>query len=135
MEIVLNRMYCEEKIVKKKKTIDDFSLDELKVIKKYIDYYTSFRELKEDLLQRIEDKCDFAHLYQRFDTEVFESCHIFEPNELEVLKNNNIYNFQDLIDCDLDSLKGITMVIKEKLDWARNFYLFSFVDDKKQKLL
>ena len=45
-----------------------------------------------------------------------------ENSELKVIKNNNISNMQELIDCDLDSLVGIKPSLKISLDKKRRFY-------------
>ena len=54
--------------------------------------------------------------------DMFIKLQIFDPWELKVVRKNNINNLQELIDCDLDSLIGITPSIKEGLDWVRKFY-------------
>ena len=58
----------------------------------------------------------------RFNMELFEELQIFDPWEFKVIKDNHINNLQELIDCNLDSLVGITQSTKQGLDWARHFY-------------
>ena len=61
-------------------------------------------------------------LNARFTIEMFREYHMFYQDELRVLEMNGIRNLQDLIDCNLNNLVGITEVMKEKFSWARNFY-------------
>lgn len=102
----------------------NISLEELKKMATLIDVF----ENKEDFIKALEYEIQKREeernksLNARFDMQMFIKYNMFYADELNVLKMNNINNLQDLIECDLDSLIGITESIKEKLDWARNFY-------------
>lgn len=85
-------------------------------------------EGKDDLLMGIHSELKRREaeknmsLNSRFTIEMFREYNMFYLDELRVLEVNGIRNLQDLIDCDLNSLVGITEVMKEKFGWARRFY-------------
>ena len=64
--------------------------------------------------------------------EMFLRLNIFDPWELKVVQSNHISNLQELIDCNLDELVGITPSIKEGLEWVRTFYDMRSLEEKKQ---
>ena len=107
-----------------KKRLDDFSLSELEELKGILETYHSMDELLERFSTLIKEKEEEKKINPnvRFNMEMFIKLNVFDPWELDVLVRNNINNIQELIDCDLDHLEGITITIKEGLDWARKFY-------------
>lgn len=116
--------------------MNSLSLDELKKFKDVISGYDDIGELKKAVNFFIEKKEreKSTRLNVRFDMDMFIRLRIFEPSELRILKANCISNLQDLIDCDLDSLVGITPSVKEKLDWARRAYnMDSYEENSKKK--
>lgn len=108
----------------KKGLFDKFSTEQLKDI---LTLATTF-EGKDDLLMGVSSEIKKREaerkqsLNVRFTIEMFKDYNMFYPDEMRVLELNGIKNLQDLIDCDLNSMIGITESIKEKLEWARNFY-------------
>lgn len=105
-----------------KKKLNDFSLSDLYLLLDIIDDCSSTDEIRKkiiDVIKLKEDQCEFN---LRFDMDMFIKFQIFNSDELEVLRINGINNLQELIDCDLKSLKGMSQTIYEKLDWARKIY-------------
>ena len=120
--------------MKNKDLLKTFKLDDLKLFVSLIEQFDNKDELLKTLLSEIKSREDERKqsLNVRFDIEMIKRLNLFYPDELKVLEINNINNIQDLIDCDLDSLIGITESIKEKLDWARKFYDMSGLEDEKK---
>ncbi len=117
------------------KILETMKLEELKKIQEVVSQYGSMEELKHDLDTTIscreEDKRKSLNV--KFNMEMFIRLNIFDPWELDVIKSNKISNLQELIDCNLDELKGITPSVKKGLDWARKFYDMSSLEDKNSK--
>ena len=65
--------------------------------------------------------------------DMFIKLQIFDPWEFKVIRDNHISNLQELIDCNLDGLVGITPSIKQGLEWVRTFYDMSSIEEKKGK--
>ena len=119
-----------------KNDFDSFSLDELKKMKKVVDSFDDVDSLKNSLscfIDEMEKKK--SNINERFDLALMVRLQIVDPFQLKVLKNNMIHNIQELIDCDLDSLVGITPSMKKEFDWIRKIYdLRGMVEDiPKQK--
>ena len=110
------------------------NLDELIKIRKIVSQYTNMGELIHDLDITISNrkKKKKKSLNTRFDIMLMIELKILEPDEINVLLNNKIYNLQDLLDCDLDLLKGIDNSIKERLEWKRNFYNMNSLEEIKK---
>ncbi len=104
--------------------IQDMKLEDLKRMRKIVSQYGSMEELKDDLDSTIStrEKEKTESLNVRFNMDMFLRLQIFDPWELKVVQSNHISNLQELIDCDLDELVGITPSIKEGLEWVRTFY-------------
>ena len=121
--------------MKKAEGLDSFSLEELKRIKKIISSYEDIGDFRKDLsffIQEEEQKRN--NINESFDLALMERLHVVDPFQLKVLKNNSILNLQALIDCDLDSLVGITPSMKRELEWIRSFYdMRSMVEKPNQK--
>ena len=115
------------------KVLEKMSLEDLKTMQEIISQYGSMEELKHDLdttiTRREEEKTKSLNV--RFNMEMFLRLNIFDPWELKVVQSNHISNLQELIDCNLDELVGITPSIKAGLDWARKFYDMSSLEEKK----
>lgn len=115
------------------KRLDGCSLEELRKIKRIVSRYESLGELKDDLhitiTSREEEQKKSMNV--RFCGEQFYQ--IFDPWELRVVKANHIMNLQELIDCDLDHLVGITEGVKNGLEWVRKFYDFRPIEAAMQK--
>ena len=121
--------------MKKLKGIDSFTLEELKKMQEFISSYDSFERLKRDLSIQIEVMNDNRkNINERFDLALMQRLQIVDSFQLKVLQNNSIHNIQELIDCDLDSLVGITPSMKMEFEWIKRMYdLRTMVDIPKQK--
>lgn len=104
--------------------VDKLKLGELELLESVVSEYKNIGSLKGAIKERrkaLEEE-NKRSLNVRFDMEYFVKLNIFTPWEFEVIKLNNINNIQELIDCDLDSLVGITPSIKRGLEWCRQMY-------------
>ena len=120
--------------MKNKDLLKTFKLDDLKLFVSLIEQFDNKDEMLNALFSEINrrEKENKLSLNVRFDIKMIKRLNLFYPDELRVLEINKINNIQDLIDCDLDSLIGITESIKEKLEWARKFYDMSGLEDEKK---
>ena len=116
------------------KKLEDFSLEELQDMYHFLQAFQSKEEceffLKERIQKLEEDKKKSLNV--RFNMEMFIKLKIFDPSELKVVRDNHISNLQELIDCDLDHLVGITPSIKQGLLWVRTFYDMSAFEEKEK---
>ena len=81
-----------------------------------------------------EKKSDQESINTRFDMALFEKLQVFDPWEIRFLKQHHIMNLQELIDCPLESLIGMTPSLYEKFNWARHFYdLRSMVKEREKQ--
>ena len=114
--------------------LEVFSLEYLKLCLSLVESFESKDEMHNALIAEIKSREEAAKsklsLNDRFDIALMKKLNIFYPDELNVLIINNIKNLQELIDCDLYSLVGITESIKEKLNWARYFYDMRTTEEK-----
>ena len=106
----------------KKNGLEDFSLEELSLIREEISKYEDINELKESLDNMITNKDLSNDINERFNFDMFKKLNIFSPYELEVLELNKIYNIKDLIEANLSNCVGMTQELKEKFEWARTMY-------------
>ncbi len=113
--------------MKKKVSLDNFTLDELKLIKKEITTANS----KEELLERVDyiiSKKGYQmteSLNARFPVDWFniDSCHI------KLLHDNGIDTLAQLRGVeDISSLTGITEDGIEKISWAREYFNMDSVE-------
>lgn len=107
--------------------LDDLTEEELYLLGDIVFQYDDLDLLKKSVMNQINKKIDSVKydeqpLNIRFNMEMFIKLQIFDPWEFRVIKNNHINNLQELIDCNLDELKGITPDIKEGLEWVRKAY-------------
>lgn len=109
-----------------------FSLDDLKAYLSLIEVFETKDDIYNALVLEINrrEEENKVSLNKRFTIKLFKDLSMFYPDEMHVLEVNGIKNLQDLIDCDLDSMIGITISIKEKFEWARKFYDMSSTSDK-----
>lgn len=112
------------------KKLKNYSLRELKELREVFSQYGSMEEMNHDLDTIIHDREETQEksLNECFDMKFWIENHVFYPWELEILVRNNITNLQELIDCDLDQLDGITRSTKEVFEWARKFYDFTSME-------
>ncbi len=107
-----------------KQILDKFTYDELKLFEKLLLSYDDIDDLKKEVssyVEKIEEERKVS-LNVRFNMDMFVQLQIFDPWEFRVIRENNINNLQELIDCNLDDLVGITPSIKSGLEWVRDFY-------------
>ena len=104
--------------------LDRFNLEDLKEIHSFISQYSEMGELRNDLdfVISSREKEKTKSLNQKFDLDMMLKYQIFTYEALQVILANSITNLQDLIDCDLDQLEGITPSVKRELNWIRSFY-------------
>ena len=81
----------------KKNGLEDFSLEELSLIREEISKYEDINELKESLDNMITNKDLSNDVNERF-------------------------NFKDLIEANLSNCVGMTQELKEKFEWDRTMY-------------
>ena len=109
-------------------------LEELKRMERLISEYDDIDALKVDirgLIMRKEKEAS-KKLNVRFDLEMMIRLNVLDPWELNVVKSNHIANLQELIDCNLDQLVGITESIKQGLEWVRAFYDMSSMEENRK---
>lgn len=114
--------------------LEEMSTDELVQLKEYVSSFKDIDSLLGEIDCIIECRKDRGKLNIRFNMDMFIKLQIFDPSEFRVVRENHINNLQELIDCDLDSLVGITPSIKEGLTWVRSFYDMSSYDDIDKRL-
>ncbi len=104
--------------------MEKLSTEELEHFLSIVGNYDNINDLSNSLVMEISKRKEeeSKSLNVRFNMELFEELQIFDPWEFKVIKDNHINNLQELIDCNLDSLVGITQSTKQGLDWARHFY-------------
>lgn len=111
------------------KKVNKFTLEELKSIRHFASSYSDLELLLKDLDFMIQSRemDEMQNLNVRFNMDYFIQYQIFDPAEWVVIQKNHIMNLQELIDCNLDDLIGITPNVKKGLDWVRHFYDMSSV--------
>ena len=112
--------------------MNQFSLEELKKIKQLVSQYKDVEVLKHDLDITISNrkKKKKKSLNEQFDIMQMIELKILEPIEIDLLLKNHIDNLQELLECNLDSLKGMNQSIKESLEWKRHFYNMRNLEEK-----
>lgn len=115
------------------KILDKVQIEDLKTMEAIASQYGSIEELIEDLHGTIlrKEKEKKQSLNVRFNMDMLVRLKVFDPWELKVVQANHISNLQELIDCNLDHLVGITPSIRDGLDWVRHFYDMSSFEENK----
>lgn len=109
-----------------KRNLMSFSQQDLKLLKREI-LKTADVDLFINRIDRIVHekqipKEENKSLNERFNIEIFKLLDIFPPRELQIIIDNEIDNLQELLDIDLNTLRGLTDSSREYIDWARHFY-------------
>ena len=104
-----------------KKNMSDFSLSELKTIKKFVDNFDSIGDLELMMFVLICDKEKHPGLNMLYTIDMLNKQGEFSPYELEVLADNQIHNLNDLIEADLETF-NTTHEVKRHFDWVRKNY-------------
>lgn len=112
--------------------LDKLSDADLVSLREYVSSFNDIESLTREIDTLIKKrKANKSNSNIRFNMEMFIKLSIFDPSEFKVVRDNNINNLQELIDCDLDSLVGITPSIKAGLSWVRRAYdMSSFEEDE-----
>ncbi len=106
-----------------KKDINDFSLEELKLIRSYIGRFINIEAPKKALDMMISDKETEKEesLNQKFNIELMKK--VFDSELFSIIQEHEINNIQDLIDSDTDKW-NITTQRKIELEEAKSWYDF-----------
>ena len=117
--------------MKKRFGLTSLTKEELKKFYKMIDEYDDIQSLKRDVLCLLEEKnLAKKSINERFNIALMKKLQLFDSHQFHVLEQNRISNLQQLMDCDLDSLVGVTPSMKREFDWVRKFYdLRSLVEE------
>ena len=115
----------------KKNKIEDFSLDELKTIKTFIDEKEDINSLKNHIDKVIDERVNSINY--RLTIELMKKLHFFDSELFEILDNHNIKNIQDLIDSDLEEW-NLTHQRRVELEEAKVWYDFSRLEENIEKV-
>lgn len=112
--------------------LEILDISRLEELKNIVSEYDSIDSLVSSIDRIIDEKVSASKssLNVRFNMDMFIRLNIFDPSEFKVVRANNINNMQELIDCDLDSLVGITPSVKEGLLWVRSAYDMSSYEEE-----
>lgn len=115
--------------------LESLDINSLKQLREFVGGFDSIESMLSRINSRIAvlEESRKESLNVRFNMELFIKYKIFDPFEFKVIKANNINNLQELIDCNLDDLVGITPSVKEGLEWVRRAYDFSSWEDDHNK--
>lgn len=113
-----------------KKNMSDFSLSELKTIKKFVDNFDSIGDLELMMFVLICDKEKHPGLNMLYTIDMLNKQGEFSPYELEVLAENQIYNLNDLIEADLGTF-NTTHEVRRHFDWVRKNYDASNIEEER----
>lgn len=115
--------------------LDSIDINDLKKLRVLVSGYSSIDDLISSIDSRISELEEGrkTSLNVRFNMDMFIKYGVFDPSEFKVIKANHINNLQELIDCNLDDLVGITESVKMGLDWVRRAYDFSSWEDINHK--
>ena len=115
----------------KKNKIEDFSLDELKTIKTFIDEKEDINSLKNHIDKVIDERVNSINY--KLTIELMKKLHFFDSELFEILDNHNIKNIQDLIDSDLEEW-NLTHQRRIELEEAKVWYDFSRLEENIEKV-
>ena len=115
----------------KRNKIEDFSLDELKTIKTFIDEKEDINSLKNHIDKVIDERVNSINY--RLTIELMKKLHFFDSELFEILDNHNIKNIQDLIDSDLEEW-NLTHQRRVELEEAKVWYDFSRLEENIEKV-
>ena len=104
-----------------KKSMNDFSISELKTIKNFVEKFDSIGDLEVVMFALICNKEEHPSLNMLYTIDMLNKQGEFSPYELEVLADNQIDNLNDLIEADLGTFKT-TNEVRNHFDWVRKNY-------------
>ena len=118
----------------KKNNINDFSLEDLYLIRDFIetkkDINTMLLEVDSVIKEKEEKLDDMNH---KLTIELMEQLHFFDSEVFNILKSHNIKNIQDLIDSDLSSW-NLTHQRRLELEEAKVWYNFNHIEENIAKM-
>jgi len=115
----------------KKNKIEDFSLDELKLIKSFIETHNDVNTMISEVDKVIDSRINGINY--RLTIELMEELHFFDREVFDILKSHNIKNIQDLIDSDLEEW-NLTKQRRLELEEAKLWYNFDRLGENLEKI-
>ena len=89
-------------------------------------YYDDIESLEKFLFNYYFDKnCGYDGSNKTFDLVNMCRRNVITEEEMSILRKNQIYNLEDLVNCSLDNIDGLTNVMREHLSWVRRMYNMS----------
>lgn len=117
----------------KKNNISDLSLEELYLVRSFIetnkDKNTMILEV-DNIIKEKEDK--ITDMNHRLTIELMKKLHFFDSELFNILENHDIKNIQDLIDSNLNEW-DLTSQRRIELEEAKIWYDFSSTNNSKIK--
>lgn len=110
----------------KKNKIEDFSLDELKFMRSFIETHNDVNTMLSEVDKVINSRVNGINY--KLTIELMEKLHFFDSEVFSILKSHNIGNIQDLIDSDLSKWE-IEQQRKLELEEAKIWYNFDCLGD------
>ena len=105
--------------MEKKKSLEKFSIEQLETIKNIIQTTPTDEIVKmiDEIKQEREERrqASWNSLYSVDDL-------VLDYRLVQLLKANEIYNLQDLMDADVTRINGITSQDIEDIEWAKMFF-------------
>lgn len=115
----------------KKNKIEDFSLDELKLLKSFIETHNDVNTMLSEVDRIIDSRVNSVNY--RLTIELMEELHFFDREMFGILKSHNIRNIQDLIDSDLEEW-NLTQQRRLELEEAKVWYNFEHLEENIEKI-
>lgn len=103
----------------KKEKLETFSTERLEIIKRIIqttpadEISRMINEIKKE--RKEKEQTNWNELYPVDDL-------VLDYSLVQLLKNNQIYSLQDLINADVRKIKGITSQDIQDIEWAKQFF-------------
>lgn len=98
----------------KKNNKGKFSLNDLYLIRGFIETYNDIKTMKSELDEMIYEKEN--NLNSKLTIELMEKLHFFDSEMFTIIKNHDIKNMQDLLDSDLNKWKDLELYKREELE-------------------
>lgn len=115
-----------------KKNLSDFTIEELEIIKTEITKVKSQEELIETIDKIITRKQEKTEKKEKSYNEqiTINMLGCFLPTEEKILEKNGIYTLADLVNRKTETISEIGGSMKEKVNWARDFFDMTAVEDR-----
>lgn len=116
------------------KSVNDFSKEELLVVKSFIENSNNFDNALMEIDKLIKDKDKKENnMNSNLTIELMEKLHFFDRETFYILKMHNIKSIQDLIDSDLSDW-NLTSQRRLELEEAKIWYDFSNIEENIEKV-